>query len=409
MDLLKAPEPLQLTGNLATNWKRFKQKLDLFLQATSSKEHPRTEAAKAALLLSVAGDDALDVFNTFKFDADESKEDYGTVVHKFEIYCSQVSNEVYERYLFRSRKQADGEPFEKFLRDLKKQAAQCNFGELQDSMIRDQIVFGTNNAKLREKMLQEKNLTLSKAENMCKTAEVAAQQNQQWIKTDGNVDAIKKNATPRVRRTERSVEKQNRCKKCNRLHKPTECPAYGKKCNICRRLNHFAVCCFRRGGMPQVSEVCNSTHDDDDFDVLDVGIGSRNGKDWRVKAQVAGREVAFKIDTGSQANLLPFSMYQKLGDKEQLKPTGCELRAYNGGVIRNLGITPLEVVVGGAAATVTFFVVKRGQAILGLEASESLGLVRRTVGTVNFALQYEAIRDMKHVFKGLGCLKNRTA
>lgn len=119
MELLKAPPPLQLTGNLSEQWKRFKQKFDLFIVATTTKEQPRTEAAKAALLLSVAGDEALDVFNTFKFEAQESKEDYSTIVQKFESYCSEVSNEVHERYLFRSRKQADGEPFEKFLRDLK--------------------------------------------------------------------------------------------------------------------------------------------------------------------------------------------------------------------------------------------------------------------------------------------------
>lgn len=108
MDLLKTPVPLELTGNLVINWKRFKQKFDLFLQAATSKEHPRTEAAKAELLLSVAGDGALDAFSTFKFRTDESKEDYETVVHKFEVYCSQVSNGVHERYLFRLTKQANG-------------------------------------------------------------------------------------------------------------------------------------------------------------------------------------------------------------------------------------------------------------------------------------------------------------
>ncbi|XP_049272080.1 uncharacterized protein LOC125758679 [Rhipicephalus sanguineus] len=151
MDLLKAPPPLQLTGNLSENWRRFRQKFDLYLQATTTKEHPRSEAAKAALLLSVAGDEALDVLNTFKFEEDESKDDYATLAGKFESYCAEVSNEVHESYVFRSRKQAEGAPFEKFVRDLKRQAAQCNFGEQRDSLIRDQIVFGTNDSKLREK------------------------------------------------------------------------------------------------------------------------------------------------------------------------------------------------------------------------------------------------------------------
>ncbi|XP_070388778.1 uncharacterized protein [Dermacentor albipictus] len=79
MDLLKAPQPLRLTGNVTENWKRFKQKFELFLQATVAKDQPRTESSKAALLLSMAGDDALDVFNNFQFALDEDKTDYSTV------------------------------------------------------------------------------------------------------------------------------------------------------------------------------------------------------------------------------------------------------------------------------------------------------------------------------------------
>ncbi|XP_077516524.1 uncharacterized protein LOC144126312 [Amblyomma americanum] len=190
MDLLKPPEPLQLSGNLSQNWKRFKQELELFIKATTPKDDPRSGAAKAALLLSVAGDEALDVFNTFTFGEQEDKEDYDTLVRKFEAYCAEVSNEVHERYVFRSRKQEDGEPFERFIRDLKKQAAQCNFEGLHDSMIRDQIVFGTNNSKLREKMLRERGLTLLKAQEMCRVAESVAQRNQVWARPGDSIDAV---------------------------------------------------------------------------------------------------------------------------------------------------------------------------------------------------------------------------
>ncbi|XP_070378753.1 uncharacterized protein [Dermacentor albipictus] len=134
MERLQAPEPLRLAGNVSASWKRFKQKFELFLQATEVKDQPKSEASKAALLLSIAGDEALDVFNNFKFEPNESKDGYKTLMQKFDAYCSEVTNEVHERYLFRTRTQAEGEPFEKFLRDLKKQASQCNFGASHDSL-----------------------------------------------------------------------------------------------------------------------------------------------------------------------------------------------------------------------------------------------------------------------------------
>lgn len=76
------------------------------------------------LLLCIAGDEALDVFNMFKFEEAECKDDYAMLVGKFESYCAEVSNEVHERCVFRSSKQEEAEPFEKFVRDLKRQAAQ---------------------------------------------------------------------------------------------------------------------------------------------------------------------------------------------------------------------------------------------------------------------------------------------
>ncbi|XP_070390989.1 uncharacterized protein [Dermacentor albipictus] len=181
MDAVKPPEPLQLSGNLRRNWLLFKQKLELYITATSS-DKPRKEAVKAAILLSTAGDDALDVYNNFVFAEGEDKEDYQTLVRKFEEYCLPEGNEVYERHVFRLRVQDEAEPFESFLRDLKKQAKLCNFGELEPSMIRDQVVFGINDKKLRQRLLGEKDLSLQKAEQMCKAAEVSAQQNASWSK-----------------------------------------------------------------------------------------------------------------------------------------------------------------------------------------------------------------------------------
>nr|XP_054926424.1 uncharacterized protein LOC126530616 [Dermacentor andersoni] len=89
MERLQAPEPLRLAGNVSASWKRFKQKFELFLQATEVKDQPKSEASKAALLLSIAGDEALDVFNNFKFEPNESKDDYKTLIQKFDAYCSE--------------------------------------------------------------------------------------------------------------------------------------------------------------------------------------------------------------------------------------------------------------------------------------------------------------------------------
>ncbi|XP_077525587.1 uncharacterized protein LOC144136799 [Haemaphysalis longicornis] len=384
MELIKPPDQLLLSGCIAKNWDLFKQKFELFLQATADPKEPRSEATKTALLLSVAGNDALEVFNNFTFVEGESKEDYATVVQKFEAYCKEQLNEVYERYMFRSRTQAETEPFEHFLRDLRKLARSCNFADLADSMIRDQVVFGTNNVKLREKMLKVKDLTLLKAEQICKASEASAQQNETWGQSERVVAAVKR-------------RQQFRCSNCNRSHERGRCPAFGKACFLCGGQNHFAACC--KSG-PRVGEVVEQR---DTFDILDVRVCTvGSNADWIVNAQVADQNTVFKVDTGSQANLLPYSVYRRCRNVTGLQPSGSILRSYSGDVIKHIGVATLPVV-ANKSASFTFFILKKGrQPILGLQASEALGLVCRPVDAVTASSSEGILQEFSHLFQGTG-------
>lgn len=233
MEFLKPPDPLRFSGDISRNWKLFIQKFNLFLASseTTDKKQPRPETAKGALLLSVAGEEAIEVYNTFTFADGESNLDYATVVKKFEEYCDAQQNEVYERYVFRKRVQEPGEPFEHFLRDLKTQARACNFGALTDSMVRDQIVFGTTDTKLREKLLADNKLTLENAEKACKAAEISAAHQEAWDQDIKQVDPVRKQNP--AARTER--RRDYKCRKCGRTHEPRNCPAFGRACRKCKK------------------------------------------------------------------------------------------------------------------------------------------------------------------------------
>lgn len=76
--------------------------------------------------------------------------------------------------------QHEGEAFDCFVTDLKIKAKTCNFNELRDSMIRDQIVFGTCDKKLRERLLRKSELTLDRAVELCRSSELARQQVMQF-------------------------------------------------------------------------------------------------------------------------------------------------------------------------------------------------------------------------------------
>lgn len=132
----------------------------------------KLDARKIALLLTIAGPQAIEVYNTFVYDDADDKDKLDVVLSKFDAHCSPKKTETYERYVFRSRIQQQREPFDNFLTDLKLKAQTCNFATLADSMIRDQIVFGVEDNKIRERLLRETELMLETAIKICHASEL---------------------------------------------------------------------------------------------------------------------------------------------------------------------------------------------------------------------------------------------
>ena len=63
------------------------------------------------------------------------------------------------------------ESYDSFITDLRLKARTCNFGVLVDSLIRDQVVYGTDEDRDREKLLSEWNLDLEKTIKICHAGE----------------------------------------------------------------------------------------------------------------------------------------------------------------------------------------------------------------------------------------------
>uniref|UniRef100_A0A3P9HQ00 Gypsy retrotransposon integrase-like protein 1 n=1 Tax=Oryzias latipes TaxID=8090 RepID=A0A3P9HQ00_ORYLA len=165
MDKLSPPTSMQLTGNLADNWKRFKQRFNIYLAASGAGNGD--EKLKANILLHVIGEDALDIFNSFQLD--EANVTLAELMTKFEEYFVPTQNVTFERYKFFTHDQKQGVPFDQYLAELHTLSKTCEFGTLRDSLVRDRIVCGTADNGLRERLLRETGLTLDKCVSMCRT------------------------------------------------------------------------------------------------------------------------------------------------------------------------------------------------------------------------------------------------
>ena len=138
MDSFHKPSALSFDGNTSENWQRFKQQFDIYI--TASRSEKKGDEVKIAILLNFAGEDAIEVFNTFKFAEGDAKK-LDKVLEQFERYCNPRKNVVFERHQFWQITQKDSETMDQFVTSLKNKVKSCEYLLPVDDMLRDKFVF----------------------------------------------------------------------------------------------------------------------------------------------------------------------------------------------------------------------------------------------------------------------------
>ena len=136
-----------------------------------------------------------------------------------------------------------------FLTELRNKAEPFNFGEMADRLIRDKIVF-TVTDKLRQVLLRENPLSLTRAIQQCRsfdTSQGQAKQMQDPHENTVHKVSVHGKPTPRTIKYERHSRSAKcpmiDCQFCGRIHKMGKAysPPFGKTGGICRGRNHFRV------------------------------------------------------------------------------------------------------------------------------------------------------------------------
>ena len=136
------PTQLSFKGNVAENWRRFKQNYEIYIVAAGHGRKSKKE--RACILLNLAGEEAVERYNSFTYNEDEDKDDPEVLMMKFEELCMPLKNLTFERHLFHTRSQRPSESIGSFVTDLKNIARKCEFGDLESELIKDRIVCGIN-------------------------------------------------------------------------------------------------------------------------------------------------------------------------------------------------------------------------------------------------------------------------
>ena len=430
---LKAPKGLSLTGNLAANYTEWLRTFDIY--SIASGISTKDEKIQCNVFLHVAGPDAQKVFSTFTF-TDQEKDKIAVLKAKFKTYCEGEKNITVTRYRFNTHNQAPDEKFDAYYTSLKAKISECEYGDLADSLLKDRIVCGISDNTLREKLLQTEALTLDKCLSMCRLSEITSNQLKD---TTVSVSAVKHKPSQPTFSSSRPSRKQSstsftpssaqgghsgprkpstskRCGKCGgQWHRAyQDCPAFGKICNYCQKKNHFASVCreaqqqqHQKTARRKVRDIGKeqSDNEEDGFFIgsitsNELKVGSLQKSSWTESLHVQGIPIKFKLDTGSEADIIPKCDFEKISHAT-LQPTNVKLTSYSGHKLHPIGQANLRV----RGKVLTFQIVDSGEPIMGGDSCRMLNLIKR-INTMNANEAQNILSDYEDLFTGLGCIRS---
>ena len=345
MAMAQLPVPMALDihdVNAADKWRKFLNAWTNYALATELDTKP--QPVQVATMLTVIGEDSREVYSTFKdWAADGGVRRIKPVLQRFASYCEPRKNVPFERYKFNKRVQEAGEQYEQYKTALLKLAETCDFETITpNDILRDRIIFGICDNKARERLLRETGLTIERTDEMCRAAELMT--SQMKTMSDNNTAVLemkvyKSNKSRRPVDSKRDVSSAS-CSKCGRRHDLREketCPAFGKRCHQCQRMEHFAGKC--NNTVKQRSVRVADAESDEEVLTLS-GVSKIDAAQIVTLRFDSGNYLRFQIDSGAKCNVVPMSLYEKATvDYERcfVTPARTSIVAYGGSRLPVIG------------------------------------------------------------------------
>jgi len=268
------------SGTLCADWKAFKSQFDIYKIA--KKYSDMGEDEQIANLLVLMGPESVPIFTQFLFDNDDEnkKKTLANVMRMFDEHFEPVKNILYERFKFNGMKQGDLS-IHQFITELQSQADNCDYGQMKDQLIRDRIIIGVNDSKLREYLIDLDDLSLARCIQKAKQ-HVSQHESTAMIsgRNDGNIDNVAESKGESVntvrssrkfvpREKKKTLDTKDRCIYCNRnMHARERCPAKRSTCYACGEKGHWAKTKACKG---KKQEATNDEVVSDEMDGLFLG------------------------------------------------------------------------------------------------------------------------------------------
>ena len=231
-----------------------------------------------------------------------------------------------------------------------------------------------------------------------------------------NIDNISKN---RPRGPSHRDEKQHfnpqgsklstRC--LGNVHPRKLCPASDSVCKKCSKKGHWAKACRSHANLGSLSKKVNAiSQQSSDEETYFLGtVDSNEGNSpWVTNFQLNESSVSFKIDSGADVSVIPYTIYKSIHPPIPLLPTRKLLRGPCNHKLDVKSTFKIELQHGKCATEEEIFVVDGlERALLAREATQRLYLINRVKSITIPVTKATMQSEYPTLFKGLGQIKGQ--
>ena len=327
---------------------QFKQECSVLFHGPLSE---MKDAQKAGLVVNWIGRQCVMTLHSMGIELDRPK----TVFDSLEKIFHPESNQTLSHFKFRGLKQKLTQSCDSYMSELRLAIVECRYPDIvQDELLKDQFIFGLMVKEIQDHLLGEILAEDTSEKCLLESRKIESKIEQRkllGIKAAVSYDSIHTNNRSRgkfrsqSRGWAKSSSSVHNCKYCGKSHNRGNCPAYGKKCQKCGKDNHFKVVCKsgcntssrdhskprgKKGKTKRFHEVNESgkgVMDDLAEQVQslfynDVHFNSVNSRMHTTLHCTTpdgwSSDQTFKVDTGTDGNLMPISMFSKIFPKVSL-------------------------------------------------------------------------------------------
>lgn len=376
----------------------YAHRLENFLKLNGlTADDAETESRKVMVLINCLGPKHYQLLSNLTSPDLPATKTYTELMQLLKEHLSPRTNVLTEQHKFLSRAQRNGESISNYINALKELSKSADFKtscadanckkSVINLLLRAQFIRGLQDSEIREKILQQGDLTFEKAVDIALTIEAAKIENKEVYKTNSTSQLNKistnmkqnksniqrsrmtnKNPSPISRSSSRNrsinfkeLGIDGLCLHCgNNSHKTNECRIISKlRCRNCSKSGHVAKVCLslllnkNKNAKNFQNRNIHYIAQEDDYQINrieNVYSNSMNHDDrLMINVQINGNTCKFECDSGSKLSIMNIYDFKRLHITGNINKTNVLFRSYTGENFRPLGVINVNISYNGCS------------------------------------------------------------